>query len=264
MVLAERVVQIKANDDFVKTEFNIHKKGGLDEVVELLKLSCTYDLDKTKDKAEEYICNLLGTIQSTSPLFDVNKIESIYSLFAPIDKNLCTVYYEDGSEEIVREIIPDGQCKSICHALMNMSVSSDEQVKVSISDLVADLSLETINNADVFPLLLHSYILRAASVATTLRFKEKVADKDKSLRAAKSVINDLLQKTPGTSEQYHQLFQSIEGQVHTQISREWECLFQKRVLTPTRVKQQVQETLRRVNHATSASSWKTPPPYRFR
>ncbi|KAL7498130.1 hypothetical protein ACHAWT_009654 [Skeletonema menzelii] len=256
MILAERVEEIKANEDYVKYGYelcDIDKNGVLDEVVELLKLSCTYDLDKTEDKAEEYICTLLENIQSTSHLFDVKKIESFYSLFAPVDKNLCTVYYEDGQEEIVREIIPSGQCKRICYALMKMSVSSDEQVY--ISDLVADLSSETINNAEVFPLLLHSYVLRAASVATVLSYKEKLADKDKSLGAAKSIINDLLLKTP---DQYHELCQSIEGQKHSQISREWQCLFQKHVLTPTRVKQQFREKMRRVNHASSTTGWRTP------
>ena len=144
-----------------------------------------------------------------------------------------------------------------------MLVSSDKPV--FIYDLVADLSLETINNAEVFPLLLHSYVIRAASVATTLNYKRKLADRDETVGAAKSIINDLLVKTPGTSAQYNELFQSIEGQVYTKKSRDWECLFQKGVLTPTRVKQQCRENMRRVNHATtsSATGWRTPTTSRY-
>ncbi|KAK1747797.1 hypothetical protein QTG54_001760 [Skeletonema marinoi] len=257
VVLAERVEKIRAYEhEFLSFNDCDVDNGGLQEVIELLKLSCTYDLDKSKDKTEEYICSLLETIQNTSDLFDVHRIKSLHSLFAPVDIEQCTVFYEDGEEEIVKEIIPAGKSKRICNAFLNMLVSSDKPE--FIYDLVSHLSLETINNAEVFPLLLHSYVLRAASVATTLSYKRKLADRDESLGAAKCVINDLLLKTPGTSEQYNELFQSIEGQIDTQTSQGWECLFQKGVLTPTRVKQQCRENMRRLNHATSVSGWRSP------
>jgi len=261
MVLAGRVEKIMGDGvEFLYTlSVNDCGNGDFQEIVELLKLACTYDLDITKDKAEEVICSLLETIQKTSDLFDVERIKSLYSLFAPVESEGYTVYYEDGQEEIVREIIPAGKSKIICNAFLNMLVSSDKPV--FIYDLVADLSLETINNAEVFPLLLHSYVLRAASVATTLNYKRKLADRDESLGAAKSIINDLLLKTPGTLEQYNELFQSIEGQVYTQKARDWDCLFQKGVLTPTRVKQQCRENMRKANHATSVTGWRTPTSY---
>ena len=256
-VLAERVEEIKADENESLYEYDdFVKDGGLYEVVELLKLSCTYDLDKTKEKTELFICSLLENPQTTSDLLNVERIKTLYELFSPVNKQQFTVYYEDGQEEIVREITPSGKCESIFNAFLKMLVSSDE--KVHIYDLVSDLSNETINNAEVFPLLLHSYVQRAASVATTLIYKQKLADKDESLSAAKSVINDLLSKTPGTPEQYNELSLSIEGQVQTEASRNWACLFRKGVLTPTRVKQQYRENMIRFNQARNATSWRSP------
>lgn len=254
VVLAERVEEIKADENESLYEYNdFIKNGSLFEVVELLKMSCTYDLDKTKEKTELFICSLLENPLSTPDLFNVERIKSLHKLFSPVNKHQFTVYYEDDQEEEVREITPSGKCQRIFDAFMNMLVSSDE--KKIIYDLVSDLSNETINNAEVFPHLLHSYVQRAASVATTHNYKQKLADKDKTLGAAKSVINDLLRKTPGTTEQYNELFQSIEGQVQTEASRNWACLFQKGVLSPTRVKQQYRENLHRYEVAAIATEF---------
>lgn len=253
VVLETRVEEIKADENESLYEYNdFVKNGSLFEVVELLKMSCTYDLDKTKEKAELFICSLLENPQSTSDLFNVERIKSLHKLFSPVNKHQFTVYYEDDQEEEVKEITPSGKCKRIFDTFMNMLVSSDE--KLLIYDLVSDLSNETINNAEVFPHLLHSYVQRAASVATALNYKQKLADKDKTLSAAKSVINDLLLKTPGTSEQYNELFQSIEGQVQTEVSRNWACLYENGVLSPTRVKQQYRENMIRFSQASNAAA----------
>ncbi len=262
VVLAERVEEIKADENESLYEYNdFVKNGSLFEVVELLKMSCTYDLDKTKEKTELFICSLLENPQSTSDLFNVERIKSLHKLFSPVNKHQFTVYYEDDQEEEVKEITPSGKCQRIFDTFMNMLVSSDG--KLLIYDLVSDLSNETINNTEVFPHLLHSYVQRAASVATTLNYKQQLAEKDKTLGAAKSVINDLLSKTPGTATQYTELFQSIEGQVQTEASRKWARLYEKGVLSPTRVKQQYRENLSKLNQATAtaiaaatATSWR--------
>ncbi len=265
VVLAERVEEIKADENESLYEYNeFVKNGSLFEVVELLKMSCTYDLDKTKEKTELFICSLLENPQSTSDLFNVERIKTLHKLFSPVKKHQFTVYYEDDQEEEVREMTPSGKCKRIFNTFMNMLVSSDE--KLLIFDLVSDLSNETINNAEVFPHLLHSYVQRAVAVATTLNYKQKLADKDKTLGAAKSVINDMLRKIPGTANQYNELFQSIEGQVQTEMSRNWACLYEQGVLSPTRIKQQYRENNIRFSQASSAAelaaatamSWRSP------
>lgn len=247
---------LAAHVDDILVDVHDSDNNGFHETVDLLQLACTYDLDVTKEKAEEFICSLLEMFPETSDLFDLESIKSLCSLFAPIDTEEFTVYYEDGREEIVREIIPSGKSERICNAFLNMLVSSDKPV--FIYDLVVDLSLETINNLEVFPLLLHSYIQRAESVATTLNCKRLLSDKDESLDAAKSIINDLLLRTTGTAEQYTELYQQIEGQVYSKKSRAWECLFQKGVLTPTRVKQQCRENMRKF---CGGRRTPTPPPH---
>ena len=237
-----------------------YSNGFFREIVELLLLACTYDLDRTIDKAEEFICSTLQMIHDTSDLFDTESIRSLHSTFAPIEKEQYTFPNEFGQEEVAREIIPVGKSKRIFNAFLSMRVSSDK--KVFIYDLVDDLGLDTINNAEVFPLLLHSYVQRAASVAslavTEFNYKRSLIDRDESLVAAKSIINDLLLKTPGTVDQYTELFQTIEGQVYTVKSRAWDCLFQKGVLTPTRVKQQYRENMLRISHAIMATGRITP------
>ena len=205
-VLARRVEEIRADENefiYATNSEYFDSNSDFEEIVALLKLSCTYDLDTTKEKAEDFVCSLIENIQRTSDLFDQHRIKSLCSLFSPLQKEECNVEHEDGQMEILRELIPIGKSKRICNAFLNMPISFDKPVL--IYHLVAELSIEILSDQHLFPLLLHSYVIRSASVATALKYKNKLAEKD-SVIARKdtviaekeTVIKDLLQKITKT------------------------------------------------------------------
>lgn len=114
------------------------RKETFAEIVELLEFSCLHDLKKAKREAEDFISNLANALLfGTYDLFDLSAVTKLTQLFLPLK-------FDDGI------LVPQGKSEILWWALDQNFCQFE----------IATLSLDTLNNNKMLPLLVKEHIQR--------------------------------------------------------------------------------------------------------
>lgn len=110
------------------------------QLIELLEHSCKYELTRTIHEVELTLGSLLRyNLQDCQALFDVGVIGRILLMCLPVTRNNA-------------RFISEGACKNLWHNHLSAFLAPQR----------ANITVDMVNNNEMFPLLLHSYMQQIA------------------------------------------------------------------------------------------------------
>jgi len=137
------------------------RKRAFKKIIDLLQFACIYDLKETKLEAEKFIEYLLDEIRAeTSDLFDRHAIKVLVDLSLP----LVELGDTDSDGEVDHEFLDsEGKSKTLWGFLERHNFGCK---------CLEGLSLETINNNEMLPSLVETFMQRCALEGRILKMQQ--------------------------------------------------------------------------------------------
>mmetsp|Transcript_6012 Transcript_6012/g.13637 ORF Transcript_6012/g.13637 Transcript_6012/m.13637 type:complete len:294 (+) Transcript_6012:113-994(+) len=145
----------------IKDDILVRKKRAFKNIIDALQFACIYDLKKTKVRAEDFIDYLLDEIRGGSyHMFDRSAIKVLVDLSLP----LVELGDTDSDGEVDHEFLDsEGKSKTLWGFLERHNFGCK---------CLEGLSLETINNNEMLPSLVETFMQRCALEGRILKMQQ--------------------------------------------------------------------------------------------